>query len=285
MKKIITHLSPHLDEIVGIWLIKTFDPEWKDAEVDFKATNPQGGEVDLANVDKNPDVIHLGLGRSKFDEHRLGKEAAAQDCAATLVWKDLKARGLVKVDQDREKGIEKLLEFILKEDTGELKNEEHWLGDFSIEALWAGFSQFNRGDSEKKLAYGLPLTDYMVTYLANIAGSERELESLGQKFESKWGPAVAIESDRGSVSNVAYRQGIVLLVGISPKLGYHRFTGKTGTDVDLTEVYEELKKVDPEAEWYLHQSKRMLLSGSHSAPNVKISKLPLEKMIELVKAK
>jgi|SRR5581483_5636019 len=284
MKKIITHLSPHLDEIVGIWLIKNLDPEWQEANVSFKATNPQGGEVDLANVDKDPDIIYLGLGRSKFDEHKLEKEAAAHDCAATLVWKDLNSRGLVKVDPDRQAGIEKLLEFILKEDTGALKNEEHWLGDFSIEALWAGFSQANRGDSDKKLEYGLPLIDYMVTYLSNIAGSERELKEKGIFFESRWGPAVAIESDRGSVSNVAYRQGLVLLVGINPKLGYRRMTGKTGSSVDLTPIYEELQKIDSGAEWYLHQSKRMLLSGSHSAPNVKISQLPLEKMINLVKA-
>lgn len=282
MKKIITHLSPHLDEIVAIWLIKNLDPEWRDATVSFKATNPQGGEVDLEAVDKDPDVIYLGLGRSKYDEHKLGKAAAALDCAATLVWKDLKIRGLAPKDETKVAAIEKLLEFILKEDTGALKSEEHWLIDFSIDALWNGFSQYNRGDSDKKLSYGLPLIDYMVTSLANIATAEKVVDGAA-KFETKWGPGVAIESESGATGPVAYRQGFVIIAGINPKLGYRRLTGKTGSEVDLTEAYEKIKKIDPDSDWYLHQSKRMLLSGSHSAPNVKISSLSLEQLINLVK--
>ncbi len=283
MKKIITHISPHLDEIVAIWLIKNLDPEWRELTVDYKATNPRGGEVDLENVDKDPDTLYLGLGRSKFDEHRLDKEAAAKDCAATLVWKDLVSRGLAPTDEIKKAGIEKLLEFTLQEDTGALKSIDHWLSDFTIESLWSGFSQFNHGDSDKKLSYGLPLMDYMVTYLTNVAGAEKQLKDKGQEFVTKWGPAVAIESDSGTLGTIAYRQGKVLVIGINPKLGYRRFTGKTGTEVDLTEVYEKLLETDTEAEWYLHQSKRMLLSGSHSAPNVKVSKLSLQQMIDLVK--
>lgn len=283
MKKIITHLSPHLDEIVAIWLVKTFDPEWKEAAVDYKAMNPRGGDVDLEAVDKDPDIIYLGIGHSKYDEHRLNKEEAAHTTAATLVWDDLKARGLAPQDEIRVRAIEKLLEFIVAEDTGALKSEEHWLADFSIEALWAGFSQANHGDSDKKLEYGIPLVSYMLTYLGNIATAEKELKEKGREFESIWGPAVAIESNSGTVGLVAYRLGKVLLIGINPKLGYRRLTGKTGSSVDLTPIYETLKKIDPEAEWYLHQGKRMLLSGSHSAPNVKISKLSLQQMIDLVK--
>lgn len=283
MKKIITHISPHLDEIVAIWLIRKFDPGWSDCQVDFKATNPAGGEVDLEAVDKDPNVLYLGLGRSKFDEHKLEKEAAAHDCAATLVWKDLLSRDLGPENQDEKAGIEKLLEFILKEDTGELKSIDHFLSDFTIDALWAGFSQFNRGDSEKKLSYGLPLIDYMVTNLINVAGAERELKEKGLRFETLWGPAVALESESGTVATRAYRQGYVLLVGINPKLGYRRLTGKTGSDVDLTDAYNKVKTLDPDADWYLHQSKRMLLSGSHSAPNVKISRLSLQDLVGLVK--
>lgn len=285
MKKIITHISPHLDEIVGIWLIKNFDPDWKEAVLDYRAMNPKGGDVDLESVDKDPDVIYIGIGHSKYDEHRLSKEEAAQTTSATLVWEDLKKRGLSPKDEIQARAIEKMLEFVIVEDTGALKSEEHWLADFSIEALWAGFSQVNRGDSEKKLEYGLPLVTYMLTYLGNIATAEKELKDKGQEFESIWGPAVAIESNSGSVGMTAYRQGKVLLVGINPKLGYRRFTGKTGSTVDLSETYEKVKALDPDAEWYLHQGKRMLLSGSHTGPNVKISRLPLDKMIELVKAK
>lgn len=283
MKKIVTHLSPHLDEIVGIYLIKAFDPAWRDAEMSYKAMNPAGGDVDLEAVDEDPDVIYIGIGHSKYDEHKLSKEEAADKTSAVLVWQDLKARGLAPQDDIQVRAIEKLLQFIIAEDTGSLKSEEHWLADFTIESLWAGFSQANHGDSDKKLEYGLPLVGYMLTYLGNIATAEKELEEKGQEFESLWGPAVAIESNSGAVGLSAYRQGKVLVVGVNPKLGYRRFTGKTGSTVDLTPIYEKLKQIDPEVEWYLHQGKRMLLSGSHSAPNVKISKLTLQQMVDLVK--
>jgi hypothetical protein len=284
MKKIVTHLSPHLDEIVAIWLLKSLDSAWGDATVEFKATNPQGGEVPLDEVDKNPDVVYFGIGRSRFDEHRLAKEEAAKVSAAVLVWRDLVDRGLTPADPDRVAAIEKLLDFVVKDDTGELKSMDHWLGDFSIAALWGGFSQKERGDSEKKLAYGIPLTEYMVTYLNNVSSSERQIKEKGSTFTSPWGPGLAIESEYSGIDPVAYRQGTVVVVGINPKLGYRRIVGKTGSEVNLEEAYHEVTKLDPESDWYLHQSKRMLLSGSHSAPNVKISRLSMNELINLVKA-
>lgn len=282
MKRIITHLSPHLDEILAIWILKTFDPDFSGAVTSFKATNPQGGEVDLAAVDKDPDIIYLGLGRGKYDEHALEKEAASKVAAASLVWEDVKARGLAPKQSDKLSGVEKLLDYVLKDDHGELKSISHYLSDYTISALWSGFSQFNRGDSDKKLAYGLPLMDYMWTYLTNVAGAEEEIRGA-KTFQSKWGSGIAIESESGSISPVAYRMGHVVLVGINPKLGYRRIVGATGSEVDLTEAYEKVKKIDPDSDWYLHQSKRMLISGSHSAPHVKVSRLSLDQLVDLIK--
>jgi hypothetical protein len=283
MKKIITHISPHLDEIFAIWALKKFDPAFAEVEVKFKATNPQGGEVNLEEVDKDPNIVYLGLGRGKFDEHALEKEAASKVSAASLVWEDLKSRGLAPKDQSQNRGVEKLLDYILKEDLGELKSVNHYLSDYDLASIWKGFSQVNRGDSDKKLAFGLPLMDYLFAYLTGIAIAEEEIKSA-RTFETPWGKAVALSTDSGALPIVAYRQGFVLLVNITKKLGYHIIQGSTDSSVDLTAAYQKVRQIDPEADWYLHQSKRMLLSGSHSAPNVKISKLSLDQMIDLVKA-
>ena len=35
MKKLITHINPHLDDISAIWLFKRFYPEFLDAEIEF----------------------------------------------------------------------------------------------------------------------------------------------------------------------------------------------------------------------------------------------------------
>jgi hypothetical protein len=280
MKKIITHLSPHLDEIFSIWAIKRFDPDWVEFEVSFKATNPQGGEVDLEAVDKDPDTIYLGLGRGRFDEHVLPGEKKLT--AASLVWEDLKKRGLTPKDAVELQAVERLLDFVVKDDLGELNSEPHFLANFSIVALWDGFSKFHRGDSDKKLEYGLPLMDYMKTYLIGIVNAERALES-GREFETPWGEGIAVEADYKETAKVAYRKGYVLVVIITPKLGYHLVLADTKSSVDLTNAYHKAEKLDPDSDWYLHQSKRMLISGSHSAPNVRISKLSLNQMISLVK--
>lgn len=282
MKTIITHISPHFDEIFAIWALGNFDPEFVEMEVKFKPTNPQGGEVPLDQVDQDPNILYLGIGRGKFDEHKLEKEEAANTTVASLVWDDIKKRGLAPQDPAKVRGVEKLLHYVVLDDLGMLRPINHWLIDYSLSALWSGFSQVERGDSNKKLEYGTQLMTYMYTYLTNTALAEEEIKN-GVHFDTKWGKGVAVSTDVGIVPDVAYRQGYAVVVNITKKLGYHLILGKTDSEVDLTEAYKKAKLADPEADWYLHQSKRMLISGSHSAPKVKVSTLPLDKMIELVK--
>ena len=54
-------------------------------------------------------------------------------------------------------------------------------------------------------------------------------------------------------------------------------------NIDLTPVYEQLKKRDPDATWFLHVSKRMLLNGSSKNPKMRGSKLALRGVIEVLK--
>ena len=49
-------------------------------------------------------------------------------------------------------------------------------------------------------------------------------------------------------------------------------------------IDEKLKKMDPEADWFLHQSHHMVLCGSSSAPDSKPTKLSFEQLIEAVKS-
>ena len=55
-------------------------------------------------------------------------------------------------------------------------------------------------------------------------------------------------------------------------------------DVDLTPVYEKLKKMDPDATWYNHVSGRMLLNGSTKNPEMNGTKLTLEQVVEVLKS-
>ena len=55
-----------------------------------------------------------------------------------------------------------------------------------------------------------------------------------------------------------------------------------GQDIDLTLVYEQLKKMDPDATWFLHVSKKMLLNGTPKNPKMIPTKLSLSDIIRVL---
>jgi hypothetical protein len=54
-------------------------------------------------------------------------------------------------------------------------------------------------------------------------------------------------------------------------------------EIDLTNTYEQLKKMDPDATWFLHVSKKMLLNGTPKNPKMKPTKLSLSAIISVLK--
>ena len=82
--------------------------------------------------------------------------------------------------------------------------------------------------------------------------------------------------------------GYIIVVRRDPRKGYVRIkarpnnpTGPKG--VDLTLAYEKLSKIDPQATWFLHVSKKMLLNGTAKSPKMKPTKLSLSDIIEVLK--
>ena len=110
ISRIVTHLKPHLDEIVAIWMLWRWGKE-KYPGVDQAA-------VEYWSGGKSPDnrsaeeweadgFLLVGVGGGRFDEHRNGQ--ASPECAATLVAKDL---GL-----DDDPALAKILAFTHRIDT------------------------------------------------------------------------------------------------------------------------------------------------------------------------
>ena len=85
MKTLVTHINPHLDDISAIWIFKKFHPDFKDAEIEFI-----NASRDEALKNESGEKIYFGTGGGKYDEHK----GDLEDCAASLVWKDIKAKGL-----------------------------------------------------------------------------------------------------------------------------------------------------------------------------------------------
>ena len=55
-KILITHTNPHLDDIFAIWLFKKFNPDFKDAKVEFISASRD------AASDQSEDKIYFGTG-------------------------------------------------------------------------------------------------------------------------------------------------------------------------------------------------------------------------------
>src|SRR3989344_3615266 len=109
MQTLITHIRPHLDDICAFWLLRRYEPAAAQAPMEFIATDARGGAVP-----EDPGAILVGVGRGEFDEHK----GDVDDCATTLVLKNLEKRGLVPVGDLR--AIEKIAGWVLLEDTGRL---------------------------------------------------------------------------------------------------------------------------------------------------------------------
>ncbi|MBI3341995.1 hypothetical protein HY024_02635 [Candidatus Curtissbacteria bacterium] len=94
---------------------------------------------------------------------------------------------------------------------------------------------------------------------------------------------MAIYTPNDSVLDAAIKGGYAMVVRKDPGKGYIRVTASNAHEVDLSKAYEDFKKADPDATWFLHASKKLLRNGSTRNPTMKPTKLELEKVIEILK--
>lgn len=269
MKKLVTHIRPHLDDICALWLLKRLLPGMADAEISFVATNERGGDVS-----DDTEVMYVGVGRGRFDEHK----GDIGQCATSLVFAYLKEHGAVPESDARALG--KIVDWVLLEDTGKLNSMPH--RSFSIPAIIEGhFDRVNRDSAA--------VTELVFTILDDLLLMQRNeviVEDAWAKrveFDSRFGRAAAVSAKARQLDAYAYSHGVPLILIVDPDLTYHTFRADAASDIDLTPVWEKLKEVDAEASWYFHHSKKMLICGGDHAPYAVPSKLTLEGMIELVK--
>ena len=117
-------------------------------------------------------------------------------------------------------------------------------------------------------------------------GLKKEINEKGVKFETRYGPGIGFETLNDTVLKLSQKMGYVIVIRKDPRKGYVRI--KTLPDreekkgADLTLIYEQLKKIDTHATWFLHVSKKMLLNGTPKNPKMVPTKLNLQEIIRVV---
>lgn len=268
MKTLVTHINPHLDDIFAIWLLKKYDPKYLDFDVDFiSASHDKASE-------ETEEKVFVGTGGGKFDEHKEGLKT----CAGSLVFEHLKKEGLFPKDDMEVKALEEMVEWNKKIDTGTIPIEAY--DEFSVPAFIR--SKDNKKESSlNDVELGSNILERVLEMQKRKQQSLKDWEDRVE-FDTTFGKTIAVKSDTVD-RPFCKRMGGDLFILLAPKYNGVQYFTPSHT-LDLSPIYVKVKEMDPEADWFLHQSHHMVLCGSSAAPEAKPTKLNFEELMEIVKS-
>ena len=266
MTTLVTHINPHLDDIAAIWLEQKYNPDFKDSNIEFiSASNEEQTDSE--------DKLFLGVGRGKFDEHK----GDLEDCAASLVYKDLKSKGLVPTDDVQGSALAELVEWVRIDDLGRLEIRDY--PQFSIPA-WIRTTDSKSETSVETTKLGEEILERILRVLKRKYLAEKEWQGRVE-FETKFGKSFAIKGMAVDRSFCREKGGDLFLMYEPESKWAQYFT--PSFEIDLEPIYNQVKELDPEANWFLHQSHHMVICGSSASPDSKVTKLSFEELIEVTK--
>jgi len=273
MKKIVTHFNPDLDAICSVWLLKKYAPGFKNAEVVFVSA---GETYKNIKVDSREDIVHVDTGLGQFDHHQLKNKTSA----AQLVFNWLKNK---KKELKKDRALIRLIKVVTAVDHFD---EVRWPGsakdrfNFQVWEMLDGLKQAGKLNDQGLIRTGSKCLEGVYTGLKIKIKAEKEIEE-GYQFKTRWGKAIGCLSSNNEVLKLAQKLGYVLAVQKDPETERIRIKARPDSKVDLTETEKKVKKLDPQADWFLHISNKMLLNGS-SKSKMKPSRLSLKKVIEIM---
>lgn len=297
MKKIVTHKSSDLDAISSVWLLKRFLPGWEDATVEFvnagsKLEGKYENEGQAIEIVNGIEIIHVDTGMGPLDHHQTGDNNV---CAASLTFEYVlhDPQCSLHKHENQKEAVKRIVEMVIDDDHFQeiyYPDANNDIYEVGIVGILQGYKILHRGDDAALVEFGFELLDDIAHNLEAKIWAENEIKEKGQAFETKWGKGLAVETLNDEVLKTAQMMGYKVTVRRDPTYGYVRIKaipdkrGEKSLNIDLTPVYEKLKELDPQAHWFLHASKRMLLNGSSKNPEMHATKLPLEQIIEVIKS-
>lgn len=272
MKTIVTHIGPDLDAITSVWLIKTFWPGWEEAMLAFV---PAGTTLNKMPPDSDAEVLHVDTGFGKYDHH----QTDADTCASMLVCEE------VKKLHGPDPALERMMAVIndvdhFREVFYPDAGADYW--EFWMVAQIDGWRLIHGDNPMKIMELGFQSLDGIYKVMLNKIWAEKELATANE-FATRWGKGIGFETVNDEVIHLSQKRGYAVVVRKDPKKGYLRIKTLPKEEIDLTVLYERLKKDEPDATWFLHASRHMILNGSAKNPDMKPSKRSLLEIIKVIK--
>lgn len=309
MKRVVTHKSADLDAITSVWLIKRFLTGWEDAIVEFvsagdKFEGKYEKEGEIIEVVDGVETIHVDTGMGKLDHHQT-MDSNVCGASLSLDYVLSNTQSTIKKHETKRQAVERMVDLVVDDDHFQdvyLSNPQSDIYDFGINGIIQGFKLMHPKDDTKLINHVLDVLDILLHTFEGKIWAENEIKEESREFDTIWGKGLAIESINDTVMKLGQIMGYFVVIRKDPKYGFVRIkgwpkkrikpqeSGIMGQDkefrekiesIDLTSVYEKVKKLDPEVSWYLHVSKRMLLNGSSKSSNMKGTKLTLDEIIKL----
>ena len=290
-------MSPDWDAITSVWLLKKYLAGWQDAKVEFVPAGTRFKNIEFKNhnaedpLEKigDDEVVHVDTGLGPLDHHQTQDTAV---CGASRTW-DYVLSQLKEANEtltaEHKEAISRIVKVVVAIDHFQ---EVFWpnaasdIYEFSLIGVLEGLKYEKQNSDEKYMEFGLTCLNALVSEFENRIWAEREIQEKGIAFETSRGRGMGFETINDTVLKLAQKMGYVLVVRKDPRKGYVRIKtlpeqkGEKG--IDLTNVYEQLKKMDPHATWFLHVSKKMLLNGTPKNPKMVPTKLSLTQIIKVL---
>jgi len=275
-KTIVTHLSPDLDAIASVWLIKKYLPDWNDAQIKLV---PAGTTFDDQLPDSDKNIIHVDTGLGKFDHHQTNEYTSA----TKLVFRYLSGRDLI--EENDIKAIEKIVEYVNSTDHfAEVFYPEPDADryDLTIRQLIDGLKVSAREET-KLIETVFQLLEAALIVFKNKVKADDEIKN-GFVFKSYLGRSLAIESRNEEAVKLALKKGFALVIRRHPEVGFTRIKTLPDKKYSLKPIYEKILIKDKKGSWFFHISEHMLLNGSSGNPKLIPTTLSLNKIIEIIKS-
>lgn len=261
---IVGHLAPDLDCITAIWILMRFGGA-EEADLAFV---PAGSTLDNSSLANTTRVLHVDTGGGPFDHHQFDDDTL---CAAELV------RRRVAPDDPV---LGRMVEQVIRSDHAKLRRSEGSLF-FNINDLISGYNALFPNRPQHVTMAMLPNLDAWYEHEARQLRLEQAYNRRIE-FQTRWGRGIAMESEDGGSSRLAYREGAILYAYRDGR-GFSGVAAQSQSSVDLSSAYTKLLRVDPGADWYLHPNRRLLLCGTPKSPVRNLSELSLDQLVDVLK--